>query len=137
MRPAKAVASRLGDPHRLLGLRDAGLRLVEHADRLGDGGILGRQRGGRRLLVRGGRVARGERSLERGVGRADLAAQRRLLRGERAQGFREPRDLLRDPRLVLARERELLLDARDLGVGGVERSLPLVQRVTGGVVMRF
>ena len=65
----------------------------------------------------------------------DRPASARLLPGERAQLLGELRHLLRDPRFGLARERELLLEARDLGVGRVEAALLVVQRVAGGVMV--
>ena len=45
------------------------------------------------------------------------------------------RDLLRQPAFVFARERELLLEPGDFGIGGVERALPLVQFVARLVVI--
>jgi len=53
----------------------------------------------------------------------------RALRGVAARG------LLRQPSFALASELQLLLQPRDLGVGGVEPALPLVQLVAGAILI--
>ena len=53
---------------------------------------------------------------------------------EGGDGFAQLRDLLRDPRLALARKRELLLESRHFGVRRIERALLLMQCVTRRIV---
>ncbi len=90
----------------------------------------------RRLLFVGGRLALCEGALQLGLARARVAEQRLLLRGERSDLFVDLCHLLRQPAFALARERQLLLETRDLRVGRVERALAFVQQVAGLVVVR-
>ena len=83
----------------------------------------------------GNTLARRQRVGQRGVGRRTIAGQRGLLAGKRADRLVELRDLLCDAGLVLARERELLLQASDFSVGRVVPALLLVQGVAGRVVL--
>ncbi len=132
---AEILAPGFDHADRLLGEPDLALDLGEERGFVGDRALEDRQRGARRLLLRTGLLARRHRLLDRRLGGAAIGEERRVLAGERADLLGELRDLLRDPRLALARERELLLEARHLGVRFVERRLLLVHGVAGRVVL--
>jgi hypothetical protein len=93
------------------------------------------QRRIRRALVVAGALPRRKRVLDRLRDRCAIRGERRFLAPERADLLGQLRDLLGDPGFALARESELLLEARHLGIGFVERALPLVQRIARGVMI--
>ncbi|HSN32168.1 MAG TPA: hypothetical protein VLU41_05750, partial [Ideonella sp.] len=126
-----AVAAGLGDPDSLLGQRDLLLELGQGPGSVGKGGFAGRQGvlGVARVL---GRALAGVECLGKcGVGRGLLGVERGLLGRQRPNGLGDLRHLLAEPGGILPRERELLLEARHFGVGGIELGLPGVQRIAG------
>ncbi len=129
------VAPGLGDAHVLLDLGDALLHLGERPGRLGHRLVERGHAAVRRALLLRGALARGDRLLERLLEGAAVRVERRRLVAERGELRGELRHLLADAALRVPRERELLLEARHLGIGRVERALPLVQRVPGRVVV--
>ena len=130
-----ALATRFAHADRLLALGDTFLQFGDDRLGLADGLVHRGHRGGRRLFVRRRRFARGKRLLERSLGGLALARERALLPRQRSELLRELRRLLRDARLGFARERELLLEPRHLGVGLVIGALLLVERVARCVVV--
>ena len=102
---------------------------------LGDRLFQRRQRRLRGKLALGRLFARGERRFEFALGVALVGGERGFLSGDRAQRLGQLRDLLRESRFRFAGERQLLLEPRHLGIGGVKPALLFVQRVAGGVVI--
>ena len=134
-RAVRAVAPRFRDACRLFRQVDPLGKLGEGTRRLGDRRLARRQSLARRALFRGRVLACRQRLFECALEARAFAGECRLLRGERTQLLGDLRDLLRDPRFVLAGKRQLLLESRHLGIGGVERPLPVVQRVARRVVV--
>ena len=82
----------------------------------------------------GGRFPRGQRVFEHDLRGGAVRGKGALLRPKRRELLGQLRKLLREAGFALAGERELLLQASDLGVGRVELALPFMQRIAGGVV---
>ncbi len=129
------LAPRLDHPDRLLALGDTLLQFGRDGGGLLHGFVERRQRGRGSLLVGGGRLARRQRFFQCGLRRLAVAGERALLSGKRSQLLGQLGGLLRDTRFGFARERELLLEARDLGVRLVIARLLLVDGVARGVMI--
>ncbi len=125
------LAPRGGHLDRLLDLDFVPLDLGQRARRLGDGGLERRQRrrGGAFLFSRG--LAPRQRGFDLALARAGVGCDRGELCGEGGDLLGDLRDLLRETAFAFARELQLLLEPGDLGIRGVEGSLPLVQCVAG------
>ena len=129
------LAPRLDHADRLFDQSDLLLRVVGEPRRLGDRGLERGQRVHGARFLRGCGLAGRQRRLERALRRRLIPGERGFLPRERLDLRGQLRDFAGDPRFGFAREGELLLQPRDLGIGGVEAALLLVQRVACGVVL--
>ncbi len=130
------LAPGLDDANGLFGQRDLLLQIGGHRRGCSDELFQRRQRGDGGALVVARALPRRERVLDGPLDDAAVGEQPGLLAGERTELLGQLGDLLRDPGLALARERELLLQPRHLRVCLVEGALPLVHRIARGVVVR-
>ena len=129
------LPARVSDANRLLDFVHALLNLGHQPRCFGDRLLERRQRAGRGAFLLAGRVARGDRRLEIAVRRPRILRDLIQLQRKRGHLSGDLLDLLREPAFVLARELQLLLEARYLRVRGVERALLCVHLVAGTIVV--
>ena len=130
-----AVAPGLGHAHVLFHQCDFLREVGEHPRGLCHRLFERRQQRLRRTLSLRGGFARGERRFEFALGIVAVAGQRGVLPGDGAQCLGQLRNLLGQACFRFTDETELLFQARDFGIGGVERALLLVQRIAGRIVI--